>query len=776
MPILLRMSVSAAARPLSWLVSIGLATLAVAALVPRLELRTDGAALNPSGSASVRFTEADREAFHEREQVLILLSAAPGGPGVESSEGLRALRSLHDALDSIPGLEGATVQSLATLRDLVSDPELLTVGELLSVVPDDPAGFEALVRRIRRHPMADGLMLAPDGSSAALYVHFDEEVERRLGLSEIQRWIETHPVAGFELRLTGPVVAEALLGDVVLRDLSWQVPVMVGVIALLLFASLGTVGGVIVPLVEALAVLCWTFGAMALCGQPVTLVTTILPVILMAISITDEIHLLERVQEELGAATEGGAAVDRAQLRAALQRGLAAVGFPIVMTSLTTSIGFLSFLTASIVPLRSFGVFTALGILLAMLFTFSLIPALVMLLPPRCFLRSRPSSSGLGRFERFVAGRPSLAFGLGVLAVAIALPGIACLRIQDSWIDNFDPSSDLVQAERSFNRDFWGSYRFDVVAQGPPLYFAGPAGAALFEAIARMVADLPQVGGVLHYVVPLEQVAQSLEVEGPVSRLSRRQIADLTTLLDFTSGSGGGPELVNDDESMARALIYVKSANYRKGEELAALLETGLAEMHVAEEVEIHFSGDVPVALAAVRAIVVNQLRSIALTLVGVAALLFLFSRSASTVGLAMLPVASALALLFGGMGYAGLSLGIATSMFASLTVGIGVDFALHFQHAYQSARRRGEECRDALLTTLGGTGRAIRWNVGVLAAGFAVLVVSDLGPNRALGILLASAMLACYAMTLLLLPLLLPRVRSAAVSAPRVGAQGLEE
>jgi predicted RND superfamily exporter protein len=163
------------------------------------------------------------------------------------------------------------------------------------------------------------------------------------------------------------------------------------------------------------------------------------------------------------------------------------------------------------------------------------------------------------------------------------------------------------------------------------------------------------------------------------------------------------------------------------------------------------------------------------LTLAGVAAFLFIFSRSWRTVGLAVLPVSAALALLFGGMGHAGMSLGIATSMFASLTVGIGVDFALHFQHAYSNAQRRGLDRAGALLATLGGAGRAIRWNVVVLAAGFSVLVLSDLAPNRALGILLATAMGVCYATTLLLLPQLLPGAKCVA-SAPRVGPQGLEE
>jgi len=757
-----------------WFIPLGLATLAFAALIPSLEIRTDGSALNPIGSESVLFTEADREAFHEREQVLVLISARGDGPLLESREGFRALVALHDQLESMPELGSASVQSLANLEDIVADPERLDVGELLAVVPDDPEAFERLRRRIRRHPLASGLMLGTGGRTAALHIHLDESIERGASLAEIQRSIEAHPLEDFEVRLTGPVVAEVLLGEMVLRELSWQVPVMLGVIALLLFRSLGTLGGVIVPLFEALVVLVWSFGAMAALSVPVTLVTTILPVILMAISITDEIHLLERVQAHLAEASRtGGAAVDRGAVRASLQAGLEGVGRPIVLTSLTTALGFLSFLTASIAPLRSFGIFTALGILLAMLLTFSLIPALLLLLPPTWFLRSSPRVLGaegpLPFFERIVLARTRFCLGLGCGLVLLALPGIARLEIQDSWIDNFAQDSPLVLAERTFNRDFWGSYRLDVVAAGRREHFANPEGVALVEAIGEMVADAPQVGGVLHYGVPLAQVAESLDLSGPISSLTRRQIADLDTLLDFTSRSDADLKLLAEQKSMARALIYVKSANYQRGSELVALLEAGLAGAPAAADVEIHFSGDIPVALDVVRAIVVNQLRSIGLTVAGVGLILLISSRSGRTLGLALLPVLAALLILFGGMGYAGMSLGIATSMFASLTVGIGVDFALHFQHAYGIARRREPDHVRALRATLQGAGTALRWNVGVLALGFSVLMLSTLGPNRALGVLLAAAMLVCYATTLLLLPQLLLHLSAASRNAREV-------
>jgi predicted RND superfamily exporter protein len=264
------------------------------------------------------------------------------------------------------------------------------------------------------------------------------------------------------------------------------------------------------------------------------------------------------------------------------------------------------------------------------------------------------------------------------------------------------------------------------------------------------------VGGVLSYLVPLRRVAESLDVHSAVSTLSRRQIADLNTVLDFAGESQDDPMLLSSEKERARSLVYMRNANYQRGSRLISALETGIANSPHAREVAVDLSGDIPVAVDVVHAIVVNQLRSIALALVGVALVLVLLSRSLSLVAVVIAPVAAALLVLFGIMGYAGMSLGIATSMFASLTVGVGVDFALHVQHTYARERAGGAAHRGALSTTLAQTGRAIRWNVGVLAAGFSVLALSQLAPNRALGMLLGAAMLVCYAMTLLLLPQLL--------------------
>jgi predicted RND superfamily exporter protein len=123
-----------------------------------------------------------------------------------------------------------------------------------------------------------------------------------------------------------------------------------------------------------------------------------------------------------------------------------------------------------------------------------------------------------------------------------------------------------------------------------------------------------------------------------------------------------------------------------------------------------------------------------------------------------MAPVLAATLLLFGALGYAGVPLGIATSMFAALTLGAGVDFALHYVHAYRRERRAGRPHDEAVLATLRTAGRGVLWNAVVLACGFSVLAVSAIKPNASLGLLLAAAMLVSYATTVGLLPEILRR------------------
>ena len=287
------------------------------------------------------------------------------------------------------------VRSLANLPIPPTSEDALSGARLLHTIPSEPTAFAELLHTIRDHPLTDGLFLSPDGAAAAHYIQLESDQEPDELIDRFTDWIGSQDGCGFDFRLMGPLVAETTLGGIVLRDLGRLVPIMIVVIALMLFVLLRTAGGVLIPLVESATVLLWTVGIMGHCGVPVTLVTTVLPVVLMAMAITNEIHILEKLQAYVvsSAPGEAYAPTERGRLYAGITESLKTVGPPIVMTTVTTALGFLSFLSASMSPMRQFGLFASLGIVLAMVMSFTFIPALIVVLPASWFRPRRKAST-----------------------------------------------------------------------------------------------------------------------------------------------------------------------------------------------------------------------------------------------------------------------------------------------------------------------------------------------------------------------------------------------
>ncbi|HTG32763.1 MAG TPA: MMPL family transporter [Thermoanaerobaculia bacterium] len=723
----------------------------------RLEIRTDGAAIYPQGDATVERTLRDRQTFLEPEQIILLVSSRPGGPAIASPAGFRFLRRTYFEMRKLPGVSAFGVHSLA---DMVEPPPpgKLQIITPLDEIPDDPAAFAALLARIRRIPVAAGLFLSRDGRAAPFYIPLARGADRRELIRALESWRAARAAAPFELRITGPAAAEAVLGEAVLRDLTRLVPVMVAALALLLAVALRTPVGVIAPLAQVLATLLWTLGLMGWAGVPVTLVTTILPVLLMAMSMTDEIHLHERIQHRLAGIPREVPARER--LLAATGGSFADIASPLILTSLTTAAGSYSFLGAAMAPLRDLGLFAGTGLLLAMLFTFSLVPALIAVLPPRWAERRSPGRPrrDLDLERRFSARARAFAL-TGATLLVLAIPGLFRLRVQDSWIDNFDPRSPLVAAERIFNRSFWGSYRFDVVFTGPEREFFWTArGVALLEDFDRLARSAPHVGGWLGPLQYLEVGARAQGNELPISRLPPLSVKGTGQIIEILAIRISLRQYLTADQSAARVRLFVPSADYARGRELRAWLERRLPALAARRGAQVHVSGDVPVGLAVVGSIVGNQLSSIGWTAATIALMLLAAFRSPRWTAVLMAPVLAATLLLFGALGYAGVPLGIATSMFAALTLGAGVDFALHYVHAYRRERRAGRPHDEAVLATLRTAGRGVFWNAVVLACGFSVLAVSAIKPNASLGLLLAAAMLVSCATTVGLLPEILRR------------------
>jgi predicted RND superfamily exporter protein len=300
------------------------------------------------------------------------------------------------------------------------------------------------------------------------------------------------------------------------------------------------------------------------------------------------------------------------------------------------------------------------------------------------------------------------------------------------------------------------------------------------ERVTRIAEAGSHVGGVVSHLTAFELAARALAAPGDeagsgevrVSELPPATLSEIVSILYRIETRIDLDHYLDFDGSSARLRIFVKSPDYRRGRALERYLRRELDRVLAVPvpggPVRYHLSGDLPVAGAVVGAIVTNMLRSIGWTVLGVLLLLALVLRSLRSAVVALVPLLCGLAILLGALGYAAIPLGIANSMFLAVTIGVGVDFGLHFRHAYRRGRGSGLARGPALAAMMASVGRAVRWNAAVLACGLSVLALSDLKPDRSLGILLAASMVTCYGTTLLLLPWLLGRWEGRSVAGAR--------
>jgi predicted RND superfamily exporter protein len=795
-------------RPWPALVVLIAVTLVAAPGLAWLTLRTDGHALVPPRDPAVLFDAEVRQHFGLRDPLVVLIESSDP-LGIYNEGTLGKVRDLTERLASIPGVGRRHVTSLATeTRDRVY-PGTLKFRPFLDPFPDTPRTMETLRGDVSEVDLLQGTLVSQDGRATALLVGVpqavlledgrngqpgDEEFDdpkagdrdaskdrlstgvanggwtgaRADGVDRTalyHRVVET--VAPFEsatdhIRVVGAPAAEALLGTHILQDLMLLVPLAMTVIALVVWLGCRRLRGVLLALGEVGTCLIFTFGVMGWLGVPVYLPTAVLPVILTTLGLADEIHIFWHYQRVL--ATEPGP--PPSGVRATFD----AMTRPVVLTSLTTSLAFLSFLASSIVPVRAFGAFAALGILFCLLFSLTVIPAALTLLGPDG-LRHPASRRGVagGRrrswMERALGrllSRPRATLSVLAAVTVVAGIGVPRLYVQDSWIDGFAPGSRFHRDTDRVNALLDGTHVLLVhLAFDPPPDMvpkgrdrSGPLlSPKLLGEIDKLEAFLrgwPGVGGVLG---PASQI-KTVSYLWMGRNEERRRIPETPQRVDialkrFDQGRGVHRRREVIDDALRRAVVtvFLKDANYRA---TAALMEAIHAYHRQHLEplgCELGFAGDVAVSQAMIPAIVRTQVTSLLLALVGALLAVGLLTRSAVTGLLAVLPASVAVLWVFGAMGWFDIPLGVATSMFCAITLGVGVDHGIHYLESV--GRNRQARAADAPGAALMEAGPAIAADAAAIAAGFGLLVVSQVPANARLGLLVAAALVSSAVLTL---------------------------
>ena len=344
--------------------------------------------------------------------------------------------------------------------------------------------------------------------------------------------------------------------------------------------------------------------------------------------------------------------------------------------------------------------------------------------------------------------------------ILIGAVGVSFIRVDSSRIKQFRPGHFLRTADAVLNTHFsGGSVLFLMVDGGRAGAMTEPATLAYIDAFQREIETDDLVGDTVSIVEIVARMNQSMHGGDKAwQRIpdTREAVAQYTLLYSISGDPGDYEDLIDYDDRYAQVMIFVREPGTdvagRVVARASAILQS-LNEQNPSIQISTRMAGPVFSDLRLQEHIQTGQLVTLAIcvpTLIAIDSVVFgslLFGV------LSILPVLLSILLVYGLLGLAAVPVDIATLMLGGMTLGIGIDFAIHYLHRYRQARRSGQEHPEATMVTTMSAGRAIFVNVAVLIGGFLPMLAARFYPQMKLGGCIVLTMAICYLATMYMYP-----------------------
>ena len=673
---------------------------------------------------------------------------------------LRKIQAISEEAGTIKGVRKVT--SILNVKYIKGSESGLEVAPMLAEgrqIPATPREMEEFKRKATSWDIYENLFITEDGKGTAIFIVLDEKVETDqivpiyYQLQDIMKKYEG-PEQFF---ISGTKVVEALQGHYMIKDLKLLPPLVCIVLLIFLFLFFRNLRGMLLPLVSVGIATEWSIGLMPLLDIPLTMVTSALPVAMMAVGVAYGVHIVENVFSD---------SVEGEKGKAGISTTLNRLMIPVLMAGLTTLAAFLSLCTTPVVPLTQFGLLAAFGISVAMLLALTFVPAVLSVLDSKTgeyvphHHTSRDLISPLLKWLDHINTkryRWVLAVYLVVLIASVAVG--RHVRSDLNLVEDFRERSPIRVADRILNEKFGGTSQFNVaINTKSPDDIKDPAVLREMGRLQEKLNGIDGVGKTVSIVDFIKRMNQSMHDGDPAFYVipdSRELVAQYLLLYSF---SGGGDELdsfVNYDFQNGQILLQMKSQSGYLADDVVKVVD-GFRhkEMEHPNVTQVVTTGLAMLAKEFNRLVVRSQIQSFCLSFFLCFVITAGIFRSFRLGIYSMVPLIIPIALDFGIMGGTGIKLNAATATVASIDIGMGIDYCIHFLSRYRHEIRLGRSVNEAIHTSLNTSGRGIIYNALAVAAGFMVLVPSQFVIISQLGLLVAIDMITIAASALTFLPI----------------------
>ncbi len=722
-------------------------------------METDLDKYMPQDHPAFIYSDSAESWFDIKDGIIIALE---NKKGIFNSETLDTLKQLTKRFQKFPEIDKDDVTSLYTADNIVGSDGGLDVKRFYKRVPHSKEKLDKLKRTVESNEMIFGRLVSPDETVTVIVAEIGDDVFSQEFYNKILKTAKASQTDDIKVYVAGRPIVEgtmALLGP---ADMKRMVPIVLAVIFIVLFLTLRSLKGTLITLGVVFFSTIWTFGLMAATGIPIYAVSTMIPVMLIAIGVADGIHLYSHLHVFVNHNPE-------ASRKEAVKDMLKYLWKPVVMTSVTTAVGFISLLTSQVYPVKYFGIFTAFGVMVAMVFSLVFLPAGIMIfgLPKAKPIDKQADKEGhshsklANKFAEGVIKHRYLTMGITAVIVVLSLIGMQEIWINSSFLEKFEKNSDIVLTDKFINEHFGGTSTLNLIldAKGKKDTFKSPAVLKLVDKMQKDVDSSLQVVGnsfsLADYIKRMNKVMNADKEEYNRIPDSQDLIAQYLLLYEMSGDPENLNKVVDYNYEKANVTFQLKSDNSKAMNSALDIINRYKDDFKKLG-IDMNYAGSGYKALVFTDLILEGQIRSLVMSLIIILLLITFMFRSIKIGLIGSVPILITALISFGIMGFLGIPLSTTTALLSSIAVGIGIDYAVHFLEQYRLNAADTDDKMVAAQKTMAHSGRAIIYNAIVVIAGFLVLTFSVFPPNRELGALVSLNMFTSFVGTLTIMLVLL--------------------
>ena len=725
----------------------------------KLSVDTDPENMLPDTAPVRVFNSAMKTEFALYDLIVVGVVNEVDENGVFNVETLKNVYEITEEIKSIEGVVKREIIAPSTKDNVEQDGVGAVRFKWLMSSPPETLEQALLIRdQAKENPLFHGTLISENGRALALYVPIERKDISYEVAQKIRTIVAKYP-GDDQYHITGLPIANDQFGVEMFKQMAVSAPLAGLIIFLLMWIFFRSVRLIIAPMLVAMATVIVTMGLLIGLGYPVHIMSSMIPIFLMPIAVLDSIHILSEFFDKYYIFN------DRKKTISFVVEELFR---PMLFTSLTSAVGFFSLSFSPIPPVQVFGVFVAVGVIIAWLLTLIFIPAYVMLMNPNSFDRFKKSNDEektvfidkvLLIFKKFTIKRAKFIVVLTVLVIGLSIYGITLIEVNDNPIRWFSKSHSIRVADEVLNKHFSGTYEAYLVFDAEDKegeVFIHPKMLRYIEKLQRSLIDSNLVGKTTSLADVVKKIYYELlggDKANDVVPNTKAAVAQCLIAFENSHKPDDLWHMTTPDYSKLNLWLQLKSGDNKDMDMVTKFVDKFIQDNPPPKKVKYNWAGLTYINVVWQQNMVVGMLKNFLGSFIIVFFMMFMLFKSFNRALLSMIPLSVTILFIYSLLGFLSKDYDMPVAVLSALTLGLSIDFAIHFiQRAIELNREYGNwlQVADKMFA---GPGRAIIRNALVVAIGFLPLLAAPLIPYKTVGFFMFAIMAVSSVATLIIIP-----------------------